>query len=258
MLAALLVLAPTGALPIPLEAKGPWTVAYEENMCLGLRRYGPLGETQVAFRPQPLSERMEVSYDVRRWPARLRFRGEADLRLSPADQRFVASYVSNGRNALILYTATEVLDRAQEGNLLSVATRPFGAVAVRLTNLDKLRAALADCRKVLLRHWGVDLDALAAVATPPRSVDPARWITADDYPRSARGKGGTSVILWTVGTDGGVSSCRTVGRSGVPELDEAACAAITRRGRFEPARDARGRAIPSYISRRVRWSSFAY
>lgn len=85
--------------------------------------------------------------------------------------------------------------------------------------------------------------------------DESSWVTQDDYPPAAlrEEKEGTSVIAWTINTQGRVENCRTTQTSGSTDLDEAACRALTRRGRYTPAKDENGNPIATTKSRRVRW-----
>ena len=85
--------------------------------------------------------------------------------------------------------------------------------------------------------------------------NPADWITNDDYPPSAirNEEHGTTGIAWTINTAGRVENCHVTSSSGSPALDQAACALITRRGRYTPAADQSGSPISSTSSRRVTW-----
>lgn len=85
--------------------------------------------------------------------------------------------------------------------------------------------------------------------------DPASWVTTDDYPPSAlrAEEEGTTAISWTINTQGRVENCRVTSSSGSRALDDAACRAITRRGRYSPALDQSGNPIQSTQSRRVVW-----
>lgn len=85
--------------------------------------------------------------------------------------------------------------------------------------------------------------------------DPAQWITSDDYPASAlRAEAeGTTAITWEINEAGRVENCRVTSSSGNKDLDEAACRAITRRGRYKPALDQAGNPMRSSQSRRVVW-----
>ncbi|MBN8818557.1 MAG: energy transducer TonB [Sphingomonas sp.] len=92
-------------------------------------------------------------------------------------------------------------------------------------------------------------------AVPAREVGTSPLITSDDYPEEAlyNEVQGTVTIVWTITSLGFVEHCHVVESSGHAQLDEAACRAIIRRARYEPARDREGRAIASIERRRVVW-----
>ena len=113
-------------------------------------------------------------------------------------------------------------------------------------------------------------DALGEVALPTpspspsplASTRPARpkgnpglWVTTNDYPQSAiRGElEGVVRFRLTVGTNGRVTGCEVTGSSGHPALDQAACAKLIQRGRFEPASDGSGALVAGSYSGAVRW-----
>jgi protein TonB len=87
----------------------------------------------------------------------------------------------------------------------------------------------------------------------------ARWlrgrIVDSDYPRAASRAGATGVVIvrFTVGPDGRASGCAIAKSSGNTELDATTCALIERRFRYEPARGADGRAVPSAMGWKQSW-----
>jgi len=85
--------------------------------------------------------------------------------------------------------------------------------------------------------------------------NPAQWVTQADYPARAlrEEREGTSAITWDINAEGRVENCRVTSSSGSPDLDDAACKAITRRGRYQPALDQAGNPMRSSQSRRVVW-----
>jgi len=85
--------------------------------------------------------------------------------------------------------------------------------------------------------------------------NPQSWVTTDDYPPAAlrEERQGVSSIAWTINEQGRVENCRVVASSGSPDLDEAACRLVTRRGRYSPAKDQAGNPIKSSDARRFRW-----
>jgi periplasmic protein TonB len=50
-----------------------------------------------------------------------------------------------------------------------------------------------------------------------------------------------------------VTDCQVTSSSGSPDLDEAACANVRRRARFNPATDGEGQPTSGSYSNRVRW-----
>lgn len=95
----------------------------------------------------------------------------------------------------------------------------------------------------------------AAIVTPPKPVDPANWITNDDYPAEAVKQGWEGVVAFrlTISPAGAVTDCQITASSGHDVLDQAACSLMKTRGRFDPARTAKGKAVEGSFDRRVRW-----
>ncbi len=95
---------------------------------------------------------------------------------------------------------------------------------------------------------------LDPVSARPRG-DPARWITESDY-RSVwvrQELTGTTGFRVRVGADGRAMSCQITKSSGHAVLDQATCELVSRRARFDPARDRRGEAVGGNYSSSVRW-----
>lgn len=108
------------------------------------------------------------------------------------------------------------------------------------------------------------VQAAPAPAPPPPRIqpkpaapkgNPANWATTNDYPTRAlrEERAGTTSFRVTVGPDGRVTSCSVTGSSGSPDLDEATCSNVTRRGRFSPATDGEGNPTSGSYSNRIRW-----
>jgi protein TonB len=94
--------------------------------------------------------------------------------------------------------------------------------------------------------------------TPKGAVpkgNPGSWATTDDYPSRALREEREGVTRFTVSVsaEGRVTNCSVTGSSGTPELDDAACRAITRRARFTPATDGEGNPTSGTYSNSVRW-----
>lgn len=93
-----------------------------------------------------------------------------------------------------------------------------------------------------------------AVAARPLG-DRGTWITPDDYPSRALREGwsGTTRLHLLVGSDGRVESCAVTASSGHTELDSVACAKVTERARFSPARDTTGAAGAGTYDGAIHW-----
>lgn len=93
-----------------------------------------------------------------------------------------------------------------------------------------------------------------AAETPPRQTRGGLYDT--DYPRGlgAAGVRGTVSVRYLVGADGRVSECDVTRSSGSRELDATTCRLMEARFRYRPARDDRGRPVPSYIRQNWDWA----
>lgn len=100
---------------------------------------------------------------------------------------------------------------------------------------------------------------------PVTPLNKHAWITSDDYPSRALRQElqGTVAYTLTVSVNGRVQSCEMTKNENptimtsvndVPELNQATCRNITRRARFIPATDAKGRPLLANYSGRVRWA----
>lgn len=85
--------------------------------------------------------------------------------------------------------------------------------------------------------------------------NPGLWVTTNDYPQSAIRSEAEGVVKFrlSVGTNGKVTGCEVTGSSGTEALDQAACAKLMLRGRFEPASDSTGALVAGSYTGAVRW-----
>lgn len=90
---------------------------------------------------------------------------------------------------------------------------------------------------------------------PVPTGNPGLWVTTNDYPALALRENREGLVGFTliIGTDGRVTSCEISLSSGSPDLDSTACALISQRPRFTPARNAKGKLQPGRYANRVRW-----
>lgn len=94
--------------------------------------------------------------------------------------------------------------------------------------------------------------------TPKGAVprgNPSSWANSNDYPSRAlrEEREGVTRFRVSVGADGRVAGCSVTGSSGHPDLDEATCSLVSRRGRFTPATDGEGQPTTGSYASAVRW-----
>lgn len=98
-----------------------------------------------------------------------------------------------------------------------------------------------------------DGDGAGGRETPPRQI--GGRLSDRDFPRAAAnaGAGGTVEIIFNVEADGRITDCGIERSSGNRELDQTTCRLVVQRYRYQPARDARGRPVPSTIIESHEW-----
>ena len=100
------------------------------------------------------------------------------------------------------------------------------------------------------------LAVLLFVAQPGLPLQSAgSWITNDDYPREAmrRHEEGTASFTLQIDANGQVTGCEITHSSGFKVLDDATCATLMRRARFNPAKDDQGHPKAGTFSSKMRW-----
>ena len=92
------------------------------------------------------------------------------------------------------------------------------------------------------------------IAASPRNA-PGGWITDRDYKTRwiREGREGRARFNLEISASGRVSNCEVIGSSGHNVLDVATCRLITKRARFEPAKDSSGAKVPGTFSSSVNW-----
>ncbi|WP_226016156.1 energy transducer TonB [Novosphingobium sp. FKTRR1] len=84
---------------------------------------------------------------------------------------------------------------------------------------------------------------------------PGEWVTSNDYPSRAlrEEREGVTGFRLSIGTDGKVTNCEITKSSGSPDLDQATCDNLRRRGRFNAATDGDGNPTAGVYASSVRW-----
>ena len=242
---------------VALQPTSQWRVDYAENECRLIRRFGT-GNGAVTLRIARAS-----SFDyydmviggpgVPNLPDRV----EVETRLEPQAQLLESTGYSlplpDGSGHFLRWydIRTPFVSQMTATQDLTVQV-PEVTIRLHMTNVTQALAALQLCHDDLLREWGLDVTAYRALRSPPTPHGAeAGWVTTADYPDTTAQ--GTVTTIMSVGSDGSVTSCRIQVSSRAPELDSAACRALTRRARFNPAIAVDGTPVPSWFVRRIVW-----
>ena len=178
----------------------------------------------------------------RRYALTLRFPARAGETVAEAvGIRYYAPAGGTGLNVSRLEAG--FLDRLGRAGALELA---IGERRLGRYTLPNAAAAMARLRR-------------CAEQGPPPGAGPANlasYFSRDDYPRAAirNREEGTVVFRLTVGTDGRVADCTITSSSGSASLDEATCRILRERGRYRPARDARGNPTTGSDEGSVTWA----
>ncbi|MEO5586448.1 MAG: TonB family protein [Novosphingobium sp.] len=130
-------------------------------------------------------------------------------------------------------------------------------------NLAPVQAPVLDQTPIPQPPPPVILPPPPAAPPPPRfspkgatpKGNPGSWATTNDYPSRAlrEERAGVTGFRVSVSADGRAADCSITSSSGSPDLDEATCANVTRRARFNPAMDGEGKPTSGSYSGRIRW-----
>jgi TonB family protein len=154
------------------------------------------------------------------------------------------------------WTSVEVVGRT--GDMAEVALRDGRIGYVELSAFDQSEEGADE----ELGYEPASPESTDAPITEPmigsNVYEPARRVAGsisnDDYPASSirAGEEGTTTVSIEVGPTGFVTGCSVTGSSGFASLDVAACSAVRRRFRYQPARQG-GRPVSSSDTYRINW-----
>ena len=122
----------------------------------------------------------------------------------------------------------------------------FGRFDAKIRDSAAAVDALRTCSRNLLKQWGIDEAAYAALRSRPKPITPLReFFSSADYPvaRARAGMVSNIVAKMQISADGTVISCAPHGKHRVPDFVDLVCGRLKAKARFEPARNAQGEAV---------------
>ncbi len=169
-----------------------------------------------------------------------------------------ASADNGGGKGLLAAFGSDFETEIRGGGALAIVNNGQLIEQIPLNGTTAAFAAITSCLddlKINGKAPVAGFASLAAATSVSPKGDVSRWISLDDYPRTALRDGheGTVGFRLAVGNDGKVFGCTITKSSGHNDLDEATCAGMTKRAKFEAAKDASGNNVAGSYQSRVSW-----
>jgi hypothetical protein len=241
---------------------GPWRVS-DDGQCNLSRSYGAADH--------PVAVLLRVSLGD--WFATAELLAKDDGR--PPAQGRAKLVTGSGTTSEGDYSSTRVprseqrltsfrVDRRALDGLQAVDTLSLEGDVSTTIAIDGAKAAMAALRECSAKSAvadGIDPALLAdgAAVPVPLNNGPAAWFMPGDNPYEFPGPsgykrrpGGTIVMLFNVGTNGRVRTCRVV-YSQSPPLDKLSCQIVKLRARYRPGTGPDGKPVASWSTVRVHW-----
>lgn len=223
-----------------------------------LERVYDTGTAKISLLFQPLLDlpTMEL-YVAEADTSDQQYTGKSTVQIGSAGEPFLGSYFSvrspkTKQRFTRLTVDRAALDTVHDGDVLTVKAKPVNRSFV-IAGPEKAKSALRTCIVDLKKFWGIpEADPNSPIVTPPRGKV-GQFFGVSDYPKEAikAGAYGRVIAYLAVGADGAVKQCRILSSAGTT-LNAGTCK-VAMRARFEPARDAAGKAVPSSYILPVRW-----
>jgi hypothetical protein len=162
-----------------------------------------------------------------------------------------------GRNVWV-FLGPDDPARLARASGVTVSQSEVGSMEIAIQSPGAAIDAVRSCADQRLKEWGVDAVALRALSVRPTPATPTeKWFSWSDYPdREKIYKNDIEVVArLDVAADGSVLKCTVVNRP-PKEFIPAACNALMRNAKFNPARDAQGQAVAAPFLFRVNFAAY--
>lgn len=140
---------------------------------------------------------------------------------------------------------------------LTISQRGRTPVRLHLGALDAPLSAMNVCMENLVEFWGFDIAEQRTVASPPEVTNMKNVVreVAEQYPKAALNRGAQADfhIRLTIDTQGKIENCVLLNQTASEdfELGGHPCTAFERFAKIEPARDAAGQPVRTYLTNRI-------
>ena len=266
------------AAPVVAQSSSDWQYGESAESCRAHRSYGE-GENAIAlllrtFGPGSAVELSVAGAQVPRDPNKVRmvelgWNGEGfdDTQVGVLGSvggipsvTFLTAHRAVAAFAFF-FSETAVVVSPLDPSAESMQLRVVGNAPreLRMGSLEEPLRRLAECEAGLMEKWGWGREYYQRVTTPPEMRDPDRWFyKAIVYPAVANIARVSSFLelRLRVDAEGRVAECVVQSSPGNSQFGSKNCTGLRRAARFDPARDAQGQAVESYVQMSITFARF--
>ena len=250
----------SNAAAAPRQPTARWTVDFDDAQCVASRNYGSPGKPlQLVIKALPLGGVIQVGI------------------IRPDEQAETTTLASTVTiddgppiaTTMLAFTPTGSKQRAYLANLpvatfapvraaksLSFAAGPNLHEQFAIAGLAPLMKIMDECVADLRATWpGSEIGQRSPKLKSPPSADLGQVLSAHHYPgvASARLLGGAVRLVLLLYETGKVADCTVIDASGAASLGVQACALVSERGTFKPARGLDGKPSKSSLVQNIDW-----
>lgn len=278
----LVIAAPASAADaVTLKSATPWNIDYSDDSC-ALRRSFAYGKDTIAFELRQFAPGDTFSVVVATRDKGFRSR-TPEVRFTPGGtkrkiERPLYVTYANGLKGVQWKDSFYPEDLAEDVPGKEIYIPPFRSEAQQqrtetaVTGLEvtgsfpqtiqlgtgemhKPMQAMRKCLDELLTHWGIDAAAHRTLTRRALPADQGEWARRiqTNYPSAMleKSKSGIVHVRLMLDAAGKPTACKIQAKSQDMAFEQTACSGLMKYGRFEPALDAAGKPIASYIATTV-------
>ena len=273
-LAAPLAAATKDREPEVLARSGKWIVNYDRDSCHLVGQFGT-GDAAVAMRItnsgpgdwfQLAIYGDRVRSDTPRSDAKVQFAGAGE----PTEVKIINGKSGKVALAMIRSIRIDGWQREDEAQVppritpeqeaavtgVTISIRDKRPFRLEFGPLSKPFIEMRKCLTDLIRSWGYDPVEQAALLRPVSPINsPGSWLNADDYPVGALRQGQNGLVQFRLDVDakGAIEGCHVIARTNPDVFADVTCRAVVKRAKLQPALDARGKPVRSFLVQQVGW-----
>lgn len=245
-----------------LAPSSAWVVDAQADDCVLMRTYGTVAgkkDVQLLIRPQATTDSLDLTVSMLNAAKPPRKSALTTVLTPGGDVPVPGAFQGQieGGGALYFRYNPEAAARFRKAVAIEIRDAGQRVVALKVPGVDKALAGARSCMDGLIKLWGYDPATIAGLSRRPRPIgNSSEWAGLDAYPMAAMRAGETVSVELRIDVDAEGRATRCVLWRGDRRVNERdVCARMVRLGRFEPALDADGKAVPVFWIGRLVWNT---